>query len=292
MVDLSEDYEYNNLDEINAFIAIKNPFRYRSYYYDFETNLYYLNSRYYDPEIGRFINADDVTTLDLTQVVLNGLNLYAYCLNNPINQADENGYFGWLLGILIGAIIGAVVNTAFEVANQVQNYGWDLGDWDWGQIGLSALGGLVAGAISAIPIPGFQSFGIWGSIIHYGLTFLTGGVGAVAGGLISGAVDSVESAFTSFAIGGTFNLFSDLLTNGLNKLIQKYSNKVLTNPLYADMTLGDLVGSGLKSYPKYLSSLMNKLSRAIRFANGGLTRSIFYNIGINSVFEIISGFIN
>ena len=56
MVALREDYEYNNTDEINAFIAVKNPFRYRSYYYDFETNLYYLNSRYYDPQIGRFIN--------------------------------------------------------------------------------------------------------------------------------------------------------------------------------------------------------------------------------------------
>ena len=91
MVALREDYEYNNTDEINAFIAVKNPFRYRSYYYDFETNLYYLNSRYYDPQLGRFINADDITTLDITQIALNGLNLYAYCLNNPVNEFDEDG---------------------------------------------------------------------------------------------------------------------------------------------------------------------------------------------------------
>lgn len=74
----------NNLAEIN-------PFRYRGYYYDTETGLYYLKTRYYDPEVGRFINSDDVTVLNNTINRINGLNLYSYCYNNPIYYIDTSG---------------------------------------------------------------------------------------------------------------------------------------------------------------------------------------------------------
>jgi len=85
-VAIESNYCYNDTSNTNKFIAFKNPFRYRGYYYDFETNLYYLNSRYYDSEIGRFINADDINILDSTQKFGNGLNLYVYCLSNPVND--------------------------------------------------------------------------------------------------------------------------------------------------------------------------------------------------------------
>ena len=116
---ITSDYSYNDISIINRFIAIKNPFRYRSYYYDFETNLYYLNSRYYDPETGRFINADDIGTIELSQITLNGLNLYAYCLNNPVNEVDRNGYLiGWLIfTIIASAIIGGISKTVKAVQN-------------------------------------------------------------------------------------------------------------------------------------------------------------------------------
>ena len=71
-------------------IGHKNPFRYRGYYYDTETGLYYLKSRYYDPETCRFINMDSVEYADPTY--LHGLNLYAYCNNNPIMYVDPNGH--------------------------------------------------------------------------------------------------------------------------------------------------------------------------------------------------------
>ena len=67
-----------------------NPFRYRGYYYDTETGLYFLQTRYYDPEVGRFLNRDSVQYAD--PETINGLNLYAYCLNNPIAYKDSNGY--------------------------------------------------------------------------------------------------------------------------------------------------------------------------------------------------------
>ena len=59
--------------------ARHNPFRYRWYYYDTETGFYYLNSRYYDPEVGRFLNADGQLNTGLL-----GYNLFAYCENNPV----------------------------------------------------------------------------------------------------------------------------------------------------------------------------------------------------------------
>ena len=65
-----------------------NPFRYRGYYYDTESGFYYLNSRYYDPEIGRFINADGYLS---TGVGITGTNMFAYCNNNPVLFEDSNG---------------------------------------------------------------------------------------------------------------------------------------------------------------------------------------------------------
>ena len=65
-----------------------NPFRYRGYYYDTETGLYYLQSRYYNPQWGRFLNADGYVS---TGTGLLGYNMYAYCDNNPVMSADYGG---------------------------------------------------------------------------------------------------------------------------------------------------------------------------------------------------------
>ena len=72
----------------SSHFAIVNPFRYRSYVYDTETGFYYLQSRYYDPEIGRFINADGYVTTDIEPVAAN---MFAYCNNNPVNRDDYSG---------------------------------------------------------------------------------------------------------------------------------------------------------------------------------------------------------
>ena len=70
-------------------MAPQNPFRYRGYYYDYETGFYYLNSRYYDPATGRFITAD--VYISTGQGIL-GNNMYAYCRNNPVMRYDVGGY--------------------------------------------------------------------------------------------------------------------------------------------------------------------------------------------------------
>ena len=71
--------------------ARHNPFRYRGYYYDTETGFYYLNSRYYDPAVGRFLNADGYVNANGDIL---GFNMFAYCGNNPVMFKDPSG--NWL----------------------------------------------------------------------------------------------------------------------------------------------------------------------------------------------------
>lgn len=72
-------------------VGYANPFRYRSYYYEELIGFYYCNSRFYDPILGRFLNADDHNFLGISDTVL-GYNLFTYCENNPVNKADYSGY--------------------------------------------------------------------------------------------------------------------------------------------------------------------------------------------------------
>ena len=89
-------YAYDSWGNVTAIegnqdLGKKNPLRYRGYYWDEETGLYYLASRYYDPEVGRFINADDLSVLSEEKREITDKNLYAYCDNNPIIRKDNEG---------------------------------------------------------------------------------------------------------------------------------------------------------------------------------------------------------
>ena len=103
------------VDSSATTIAELNPFRYRSYYLDTETNLYFLKTRYYDSEIGRFMTIDDISYLDPDSV--NGLNLYAYCGNNPVNRFDSTGCkWDWnKFWIGVGMVITAVGAIALGI---------------------------------------------------------------------------------------------------------------------------------------------------------------------------------
>ena len=74
-----------------SFIGHINPLRYRGYYYDTETGFYYVSSRYYDPEIGRWINADNA--IAGVGGDIRGYNLFAYCMNDPVNMSDHTGHW-------------------------------------------------------------------------------------------------------------------------------------------------------------------------------------------------------
>jgi len=128
-------------------IANINPFRYRSYYFDQDIGMYYLQSRYYDPQLGRFLNSDDPMFLGANGNIAS-YNLFAYCENNTINMVDLTGNIAAnVIGAIIGGIIGAV-GGAF------------LGKWLADQLGIKgfwaraafigAVGLLVGAAAAAI----------------------------------------------------------------------------------------------------------------------------------------------
>ena len=102
-----------------------NPFRYRGYYYDIETGLYYLNSRYYDPEIGRFISPDDISYLGANGDLIS-YNLYAYCSNNPVNYQDPTGLswksFWESIGDWFSGTFGFSVNCEEEQPTRFRYY--------------------------------------------------------------------------------------------------------------------------------------------------------------------------
>jgi RHS repeat-associated protein len=128
-------------------IANANPYRYRSYRFDSGTGLYYLNARYYDPSIGRFISADSINYLDPSSG--QGLNLYAYCGNNPVMYSDPSGKFAislTMLGLIIGAVVGATAGgiVAYNVAKDQGAEGWDLVGWT--ALGIVG-GGIIGGAL-------------------------------------------------------------------------------------------------------------------------------------------------
>ena len=95
-------------------LAEKNPLRYRGYYYDSESGLYYVSSRYYDANTHRFVNADDTSYLGLGSSQLS-LNLFAYCVNNPVNRFDDAGNLSlpnWAKVVIgVTATVAAVVVT-------------------------------------------------------------------------------------------------------------------------------------------------------------------------------------
>ena len=95
------NFNVTNVATEVPFVVANNPFTYRGYYYDYDLGLYYLQSRYYDANVGRFINADNqLLTGDMT-----GMNLFAYCGNNPVNRIDPTGeaWWHWALGATVVA---------------------------------------------------------------------------------------------------------------------------------------------------------------------------------------------
>ena len=101
-------------------LIARNPYLYRGYRYDQETGLYYLQSRYYDPETGRWINSDMVIAEVNTSV--KGSNLFAYCFNNPVNMEDQTGAWPewlkdavkWVADSLVKPVVKTVDNGCLE----------------------------------------------------------------------------------------------------------------------------------------------------------------------------------
>ena len=105
---LQAEYIYSPWGEVifaEGDLAEINPLRYRGYYYDSETGFYYLQSRYYDPQNRRFINADSYASTEQEFV---GTNMFAYCNNNPVNRKDPTGQFWNEIGEFVKTAVSEI----------------------------------------------------------------------------------------------------------------------------------------------------------------------------------------
>ena len=166
-------------------IAEKNPIRYRGYYYDEETSLYYLKSRYYDPITGRFITIDDISYID--PETINGLNLYAYCGNNPVMNVDPNGT-SWWTDFWNGVgnwfkdnWVKLVIGVAFIVAGAAVTF-FTAG---MGTAGLLAAGSALLASVKAVGIS----------------MAVSAGIGAVVGGITGGWEGAIQGFSNGLADG-------------------------------------------------------------------------------------------
>ena len=170
-------------------VGTANPFRYRSYYWDNDLQLYYLMSRYYDPATGRFINADSLEYLD--PETIGGLNLYSYCGNNPVMHTDPMGTFGfWALFAitLAGFIIGG---TSQLISNSLSG---KKGDELWRGVLGSALGTATNALLLCVTMP------LGGASLF---------ISAAAGSAVQTSVDELEKLvrkeqFDPYSMGESF----------------------------------------------------------------------------------------
>ena len=198
-------------------IGTANPFRYRGYYYDNDTGLYYLQSRYYDPAIGRFINADTYTTTDADGLL--STNMFAYCENNPVNMSDETGTVpSWLKKV--GAAVAVVAGVAAVAAITVATAGAGtaaaviaVGAAKGAAIGMAsgAISGAAIGAASHI-----RSTGSWKGAGAAALNGMGDGAlsGAVTGAVTGAAVNTIRvgqaaKAWDASSKGGPWKNMSD-----------------------------------------------------------------------------------
>ena len=126
------------------FIGNINPYRYRGYLYDTDSGLYYCNARYYSPDLCRWISPDSIEYLDSNTI--GGLNLYCYCMNNPINYVDPSGHFPFfILTAIIGAVIGVGIIAAVDY---IPDKEFNL-HWGW-YVGAGVLGAAIGAGIGMV----------------------------------------------------------------------------------------------------------------------------------------------
>ena len=247
-------------------LAEINPLRYRGYYYDTETSFYYLQSRYYDPEICRFINADSYTSTGRGYL---GYNMFTYCGNNPIPRADTSGdFWNFVIGAVVGAVVGAV-STAVDAYKTGGGWHAFASGKTWAKMGVSAAIGAGSGLVAASGIGFVGAIGIGAatgfaeSTLHKAIdgknlnnlnelmdiavdTF-SGAVGGLIGG--SGAIH--RNKYMSRQIS---RLGKHLISDGISKagtffykMTAKYSNQFVCKTVWgvAKSTIGNLTAKAL-----------------------------------------------
>lgn len=238
-----------------------NPFRFKGYVYDEESGLYYLTTRYYDPEIGRFLTPDNLEQLDPEKAA--GLNLYVYCNNDPVLFFDPEGEMGMAkvvgLTILFALFLATVLTGPISPLPLLAG-GAILGTLGSGMATLVFMDDLTLDTADDLIIS--MLFGAVGGILgvsglgviataasNFGLAFLESSVTMIANGsrdigeiltssLVSGVASLLISEVVSLKMNGKLAVglknewkkFNKKMMEGLNSMQKK-----LTSGLLADM---------------------------------------------------------
>jgi len=189
------------------------PFRYRGYVFDEETGLYYLRSRYYNPQWGRFVNADALL-VGAEKPVLNH-SCYIYCTNDPVKNADPDGEF---LNCIIGAVVGAVSGAITAAIN---------GD----NVAAGALVGALSGAAAGFAVDAAVATG---GILGIAICSMGGGLASLLSDISNDCINGREINWKVAAVdavwGAITNLGCFLLSGGtLKKVPGKLFPKIAEN---------------------------------------------------------------
>ena len=182
-----------------SFIGHINPLRYRGYYYDRETRLYYLQSRYCDFANCRFINADTFATTDANGFL--SANMFAYCENNPVMRTDEDGE---VAHIIVGAIIGVAFQYVCDVASGLRA-GHSLSEaLNPGTVGSTYADYIAAAASGALAASGIGAVGaVAANTMFSSVTYLADR--SIKNEKVNGAewLEATATGFISGIIGGS-----------------------------------------------------------------------------------------
>ena len=189
-----------------TFIGHINPLRYRGYYYDRETRLYYLQSRYYDFANCRFINADTFATTDANGFL--SANMFAYCENNPVGNSDPNGEF---LNTFIGAATGAALGAALALVTGEN-------------VKAAAISGAISGAVSGLAADIIIATGGSALVVagvYGGVGFAGSFIGSIAAQRSEGKPVSIGEAAVEGAFGAAFGVVGGLMTGSVTPMMKQ-----------------------------------------------------------------------
>jgi len=209
-----------------ATLGTLNPLRYRGYVYDQETGFYYVSSRYYDPEIGRWISPEpNVYYGEFDEAAgLLGYNVYAYCANNPVMFKDETGESITLACVLIFGGIGLLAGGHFAAKASKAKLGYVNGWW--------VLGGMVVGG----GVGALLGWGVGSAATAIGAKLAAGSSGTL-GKVIYSSWQSAEKALRTAYKGAkaTFN------TPWGKRIIDSYSKNVIREAKYGYQGLSKFI---------------------------------------------------
>lgn len=249
------DANGNDISADTTHIAYINPIRYRSYYYDVETGFYYLQSRYYDPAIGRFISADDPDFLGAVDNPAS-LNLFIYCMNNPVNMSDEGGNLPWFVA---SAITGALFDTAVYLIGSAIS-----GE----EISLKGVGkAALAGAISGVAL-GAIGKGVKAVSSTIKATkaakYTTGTINQI--GKIGEKISGIIKNNTKYFVNGRWRI-PDGITKKFVQEVKNVKSLSLTSQLKDSIQLAQNMGKRMELFIRPDTYLSGPLKQAIKQYN-------------------------